>query len=164
MLGAHPVPLQLPIGAEDNFKGVVDLVAMKGIVWDDSTLGMTYNEVPIPEDMKADVEEWRQHLLESVAEYDEKLMEKFFDNPGSITEDEINNAIRRATIDLSIIPMLCGSSFKNKGVQAALDAIVRYLPSPLDIEAVKGINPIPEKKFCVVLMKKNLSVHWHLKL
>ncbi len=141
MLGANPVPLQLPIGAEDSFKGVVDLITMKGIVWDDATQGMTYNEVPVPEEMKADVEEWRQHLVEAVADYDEKLLEKFFDDPNSITEAEMHEAIRKATIDMSIIPMMCGSSFKNKGVQAALNAIVRYLPSPLDIEAIKGINP-----------------------
>jgi elongation factor G len=141
MLGAKAVPLQLPIGAEDNFKGVVDLITMKGIVWDDTTQGMTFEEVPIPDDMKEDVEEWRQHLVEAVAEYDEKLLEKFFDDPKTITEDEMHDAIRKATIDLSIIPMMCGSSFKNKGVQAALDAIVRYLPGPMDIEAIKGINP-----------------------
>lgn len=141
MLGANPVPLQLPIGAEDSFKGVVDLISLKGIVWDDSTNGMTYSEVPIPDDMKDDVNEWRQHLVEAVADYDEKLLEKFFEDPNSITVDEMHAAIRKATIDMSIIPMMCGSSFKNKGVQAALDAIVRYLPSPLDIEAIKGINP-----------------------
>ncbi|HUZ60982.1 MAG TPA: elongation factor G [Hanamia sp.] len=141
MLGAKAVPLQLPIGVEDNFKGVVDLITMKGIVWDDATQGMTFEEVPIPEDMKEDVAEWRQHLIEAVAEYDEKLLEKFFDDPNTITEDEIHEAIRKATIDISIIPMMCGSSFKNKGVQAALDAIVRYLPGPLDIDAVKGIDP-----------------------
>ncbi|MCO5286653.1 MAG: elongation factor G [Chitinophagaceae bacterium] len=141
MLGANPVPLQLPIGSEDSFKGVVDLITMKGIVWDEASLGMTFNEVPIPDDMKADVDEWRQHLIEAVADYDEKLLEKFFDNPDSITEGEIHEAIRKATIDMSIIPMLCGSSFKNKGVQAALDAIVRYLPSPLDVESIKGTDP-----------------------
>ena len=141
MLGAKAVPLQLPIGAEENFKGVVDLITMKAIVWDDATQGMTYHEIPIPEDMKDDVEEWRQHLVEAVAEYDEKLLEKFFDDPNSITEDEMHEAIRKATIDISIIPMMCGSSFKNKGVQAALDAIVRYLPGPMDIPAIKGINP-----------------------
>lgn len=141
MLGANPVPLQLPIGSEDTFKGVVDLITMKGIVWDDASLGMTYQEVPIPDEMKDDVEEWRQHLVEAVAEYDEKLLEKFFDDPNTITEDEMHEAIRKATIDLSIIPMMCGSSFKNKGVQAALNAIVRYLPSPLDLEAIKGTNP-----------------------
>ncbi len=141
MLGAKAVPLQLPIGAEDNFKGVVDLITMKGMVWDEAGQGMTYNEVPIPEDMVEEVNEWRQHLIEAVADYDEKLLEKFFDDPASITEAEIHEAIRKATIDISIIPMMCGSSFKNKGVQTALDAIVRYLPGPLDIEAVKGTNP-----------------------
>ena len=141
MLGAKAVPLQLPIGAEENFKGVVDLITMKAIVWDDATQGMTFEEVPIPEDMKDDVAEWRQHLVEAVADYDDKLLEKFFDDPDTITEDEIHAAIRKATIDISIIPMMCGSSFKNKGVQAALDAIVRYLPGPMDIEAVKGTNP-----------------------
>jgi elongation factor G len=141
MLGAKAVPLQLPIGAEDSFKGVVDLITLKGIVWDDATQGMTFKEVPIPDDMKDDVAEWRQHLVEAVAEYDEKLLEKFFDDPDTITEDEMHEAIRKATIDLSIIPMMCGSSFKNKGVQAALDAIVRYLPGPMDLPAIKGINP-----------------------
>ena len=141
MLGAKAVPLQLPIGAEDNFKGVVDLITLKAMVWDDATQGMTFNEVPIPEDMVADVAEWRQHLIEAVADYDDKLLEKFFDDPNTITEAEIHEAIRKATIDISIIPMMCGSSFKNKGVQTALDAIVRYLPGPMDIEAVKGTNP-----------------------
>jgi elongation factor G len=141
MLGAKAVPLQLPIGAEDGFKGVVDLITMKGIIWDDDTKGMTYKEVPIPSDMAEEVEEWRQHLIEAVAEYDDKLLEKFFDDPNTITEDEVHEAIRKATIDISIIPMMCGSSFKNKGVQTALDAIVRYLPGPLDIEAVKGTDP-----------------------
>jgi elongation factor G len=141
MLGAKAVPLQLPIGAEDNFKGVVDLITMKGMVWDEAGQGMTFNEVPIPEDMLEEVKEWRQHLIEAVADYDDKLLEKFFDDPNTISEDEIHEAIRKATIDISIIPMMCGSSFKNKGVQTALDAIVRYLPGPLDIEAVKGINP-----------------------
>jgi len=141
MLGAKAVPLQLPIGAEDAFTGVVDLITMKGIIWDEETRGMTYKETPIPENMMDDVKEWRQHLVEAVAEYDDKLLEKFFDDPNSITEDEMHVAIRKATIDLSIIPMMCGSSFKNKGVQTALDAIVRYLPGPLDIEAVKGTDP-----------------------
>jgi elongation factor G len=141
MLGAKAVPLQLPIGAEDNFKGVVDLITMKGIVWDEAGQGMTFDEVPIPEDMIEEVNEWRQHLIEAVADYDDNLLEKFFDDPNTITEAEIHEAIRKATIDISIIPMMCGSSFKNKGVQTALDAIVRYLPGPLDIEAVKGTNP-----------------------
>ncbi len=141
MLGAKSVPLQLPIGAEDHFKGVVDLIQMKGIIWEDATQGMTYKEVPIPEDMVEDVNHWRQYLVEAVAEYDDKLMEKFFEDPNSISEDEIHEAIRKATIDLSIIPMLCGSAYKNKGVQTALDAIIRYLPAPSDVEAIKGINP-----------------------
>jgi elongation factor G len=141
MLGAKAVPLQLPIGAEDNFKGVVDLITMKGIVWNEADKGMTYEEVPIPEDMKEEVEQYRQELVEAVAEYDEKLLEKFFDDPNTITEAEMHEAIRKATIDISIIPMMCGSSFKNKGVQTALDAVVRYLPGPLDIDAVKGTNP-----------------------
>lgn len=141
MLGAKSIPLQLPIGAEDNFKGVVDLVQMKGIIWDDNTQGMTYTEIPIPDDMKEEVDHWRAQLIEAVAEYDDKLMEKFFEDPSTITENEVHNAIRRATIDMSIVPMLCGSSFKNKGVQTALDAVVRYLPSPVDIEAIKGTDP-----------------------
>ncbi|MBE2288231.1 MAG: elongation factor G [Chitinophagaceae bacterium] len=141
MLGAKSVPLQLPIGAEDNFKGVVDLIQMKGIIWEDATQGMTYKEVPIPEDMKDEVDHWRQYLVEAVAEYDDQLMEKFFEDPNSISEAEIHEAVRKATIDLSIIPMLCGSAYKNKGVQTALDAIIRYLPSPVDIESIKGTNP-----------------------
>jgi elongation factor G len=141
MLGAKAVPLQLPIGAEDNFTGVVDLITMKGMVWNESDMGMTFKEVPIPADMKEEVDQYRQELIEAVAEYDDKLLEKFFDDPNSISEDEMHAAIRAAVIDLSIIPMMCGSSFKNKGVQTALDAVVRYLPGPLDIEAIKGTNP-----------------------
>jgi elongation factor G len=141
MLGAKSVPLQLPIGAEDNFKGVVDLIQMKGIIWEDATQGMTYKEVPIPDDMKEEVDHWRQYLVEAVAEYDDQLMEKFFEDPNSISEAEIHEAVRKATIDLSIIPMLCGSAYKNKGVQTALDAIIRYLPSPVDVESIKGTHP-----------------------
>jgi elongation factor G len=141
MLGSKAVPLQLPIGAEDDFKGVVDLIKMKGIIWHMETEGMTYDEVEVPADMLEEAQEWRASLVEAVAEYDDKLMEKFFDDPSSITEDEMHEAIRKATIDLSIVPMMCGSSFKNKGVQTALDAVCRYLPSPMDIEAVEGINP-----------------------
>jgi elongation factor G len=141
MLGAKSVPLQLPIGAEDHFKGVVDLIQMKGIIWEDATQGMTYKEVPIPEDMVEEVNHWRQYLVEAVAEYDDTLMEKFFEDPNSISENEIHEAIRKATIDLSIIPMLCGSAYKNKGVQTALDAIIRYLPSPVDIDSIKGTHP-----------------------
>lgn len=141
MLGAKAVPLQLPIGAEDNFTGVVDLIKMKGIIWHMETEGMTFDEVAIPEDMVAEAEEWRANLVEAVAEYDDNLMEKFFDDPNSITEAEMHEAIRKATIDLSIVPMMCGSSFKNKGVQTALDAVCRYLPSPVDIEDTVGTNP-----------------------
>jgi elongation factor G len=141
MLGSKAVPLQLPIGAEDDFGGVVDLIKMKGIQWHMETEGMTFDEIEIPADMLEEAKEWRAQLVEAVAEYDDKLMEKFFENPDSITEDEIHEAVRKATIDLSIVPMMCGSSFKNKGVQTALDAVCRYLPSPLDIEGIKGTDP-----------------------
>ncbi len=141
MLGAKAVPLQLPIGAEDNFKGVVDLIRMKGIIWHMETEGMTFDEIDVPADMVEEANEWRQQLVEAVADYDEALLEKFFDDPNTITEDEMHEAIRKATIDLSIVPMMCGSSFKNKGVQTALDAVCRYLPSPVDIEAIQGTNP-----------------------
>lgn len=141
MLGAKAVPLQLPIGAEDDFKGVVDLIKMKGIIWHMETEGMTFDEIPVPEDMMEEANEWRQNLIEAVAEYDDKLMEKFFDDPNTISEDEVHEAIRKATIDLSIVPMMCGSSFKNKGVQTALDAVCRYLPSPADIDDIVGTNP-----------------------
>src|SRR4026207_242230 len=141
MLGSKAVPLQLPIGAEDDFKGVVDLVKMKGVVWHMETEGMTFDEIDIPADMVEEAKEWRAQLVEAVAEYDDKLLEKFFDDPDSISENEIHEAVRKATIDMTIVPMLCGSSFKNKGVQAALDAVCRYLPSPLDVEGIKGIDP-----------------------
>jgi elongation factor G len=141
MLGSKAVPLQLPIGAEDDFKGVVDLIRMKGVMWHMETEGMTFDEVDIPADMVEEAKEWRAQLVEAVAEYDDKLLEKFFDNPDSISEGEIHEAIRKATIDMSIVPMLCGSSFKNKGVQTALDAVCRYLPSPVDVEAIKGTDP-----------------------
>jgi elongation factor G len=141
MLGAKAVPLQLPIGAEDDFQGVVDLIKMKAIKWHMETEGMTFDEMPVPADMVEEANHWRAQLIEAVAEYDDKLMEKFFDDPNTITEDEVHEAIRKATIDLSIVPMMCGSSFKNKGVQTALDAVCRYLPSPVDIEAITGTNP-----------------------
>jgi elongation factor G len=141
MLGANAVPLQLPIGAEDDFKGVVDLIRMKGVIWHMETEGMTFDEVPIPADLLEEAKEWRAKLVEAVAEYDDKLLEKFFVDPNSITEDEMHDAIRKATIDLSIVPMMCGSSFKNKGVQTALDAVCRYLPSPIDLEDTQGTDP-----------------------
>ncbi|HTI93256.1 MAG TPA: elongation factor G [Puia sp.] len=141
MLGAKAVPLQLPIGAEDDFKGVVDLIKMKGIIWHMETEGMTFDEIPVPADMLEEANEWRGKLVEAVAEYDDTLMEKFFEDPNSITEEEMHEAIRKACVDLSIVPMMCGSSFKNKGVQTALDAVCRYLPSPLDIEDTQGTDP-----------------------
>ncbi|HXH19368.1 MAG TPA: elongation factor G [Chitinophagales bacterium] len=140
-LGANPVPLQLPIGEEEHFKGVVDLITNKAIIWDEETKGMTYKEVPIPADMVEQVKQYREKMVEAIAEYDDTILEKFFDNPDSITPDELRATIRKATIGMSIIPMLCGSAFKNKGVQAMLDAVTLYLPSPLDIEAVKGKHP-----------------------
>ncbi|WP_346236648.1 elongation factor G [Niabella insulamsoli] len=146
MLGSKAVPLQLPIGAEDDFKGVVDLIKMKGIIWHMETEGMTFDEIDIPADMVDEANEWRAQLVEAVAEYDDQLMEKFFDDPDTISEEEIHTAIRKATIDLSIVPMMCGSSFKNKGVQTALDAVCRYLPSPVDVEAIEGTDPEDSEK------------------
>jgi len=145
-LGAHPVPLQVPIGAEDTFKGVVDLISNKAIVWNDDTQGMTYDEIEIPEDLVDVVAEWREKLIESVAEYDDNLMEKFFDDPDSITQDEIEAAIKAAVHDMKITPMFCGSAFKNKGVQAVLDAVMEFLPSPMDIESIVGTNPKTEEE------------------
>ncbi|MGL6268221.1 MAG: GTP-binding protein, partial [Chitinophagaceae bacterium] len=139
MLGAKSVPLQLPIGTEDDFRGIVDLITNKGVIWNDSTKGMTYEEIEIPAELKEEADYWRGQLIEAVAEYDDTLMEKFFEDPNSISELEIHEAVRKATIDMSIVPMLCGSAFKNKGVQTLLDCVVRYLPSPLDVEGIKGI-------------------------
>lgn len=141
MLGGNPVALQVPIGDEMDFKGVVDLISKKAIVWNEDDMGMTYEEIEIPADLVDTVDEKRAELIEAVAEYDETLMEKFFEDEDSITEDEIIAALRAATIDMSIIPMMCGSAFKNKGVQAMLDAVMRFLPSPLDVEAIEGTNP-----------------------
>ena len=140
-LGSDAIPLQVPIGAEENFKGVVDLITNKAIVWNDHDMGMTFEEIPIPDDLKDTVLEWREKLLEAIAEYDETLMEKFFDDPDSITEQEMINAVRGAVIDSKFVPMMAGSAFKNKGVQAVLDAVCAYLPSPLDVESIKGTNP-----------------------
>ncbi len=141
MLGGNAVPLQVPIGEEADFKGVVDLITKQAIIWNEEDMGMTYEVVPIPDELKDTVDEYRAKLIEAVAEYDENLMEKFFEDEDSITEDEIIAALRAATIDMSIIPMLAGSAFKNKGVQALLDAVIRFLPSPVDIEAIEGIDP-----------------------
>jgi elongation factor G len=149
MLGGNAVALQVPIGSEEHFKGVVDLITNEAIVWNEDDYGMTYKVVPIPDDLKDTVAEHREKLLESVAEYDETIMEKYFDDPDSISVEEIRKAIRAAVIDMSIVPMLCGSSFKNKGVQAMLNAVCAYMPSPVDVEAVEGTNPntdAPEKR------------------
>ena len=140
-LGSNAVALQLPIGAEENFKGVVDLVNNRAIVWNEDDKGMTYREIPIPEDMKPDVATYREKLLEAVAEYDESLMEKFFNDPETITENEILTALRKATIDMKIVPMVCGSSFKNKGVQTMLDYVMELLPSPLDKDNIIAHDP-----------------------
>jgi elongation factor G len=140
-LGANPVPLQVPIGAEVEFKGVVDLVNNRAMVWNEADQGMTWNEIPIPEDLKETVKEWRDKLIEAVAESDDKLMEKYFADPNSLTEAEVMSAVRKSTINMSITPILCGSAFKNKGVQTMLDAVMAYLPSPMDIEGVVGIDP-----------------------
>ncbi len=141
-LGANAVPIALPIGAEDKFQGIVDLIAMKGYFYDQESKDLVNYEVrDIPENMVAECEEWRGKLIEAAAEYDEALMEKFFDDPDSITAEEIIAAIRKATIDMAIVPITCGSSFKNKGVQFLLDAVMRYLPSPLDKGKVEGTNP-----------------------
>jgi elongation factor G len=141
MLGSNAVPLQLPIGAEENFKGVVDLVNFRGIVWNETDKGMTFTEVPIPDDMLEEATMYREQLLEAVADFDDTLMEKYFENPDSITEDEILKALREATVAMKIVPMLCGSAFKNKGVQTMLDYVMALLPSPMDQEAIMGINP-----------------------
>ena len=141
MLGSFAVPLQLPIGSEDSFRGVVDLVNFRGIEWNEEDKGMTFTEVPIPDDMLEEAKEWREKLLEAVADYDESLMEKYFEDPELITEDEILAALRAAVIDMKIVPMVCGSSFKNKGVQTMLDYVMALLPSPLDRNAIKGTDP-----------------------
>jgi len=164
MLGSYAVPLQLPIGAEDKFTGVVDLINNRAIIWNEHDMGMTFKEVPIPEDMKEEVAEYREHLLEAVADYDESLMEKFFDDPNSITEAEILKALRAATIDMKIVPMVCGSSFKNKGVQTMLDLVMELLPSPLDKDAIVAtdlddedkevaINPVESEPFTGLAFK-----------
>ncbi|MDI1234003.1 MAG: elongation factor G [bacterium] len=141
MLGSNAVPLQLPIGAEDNFTGVVDLINFRGMVWNEEDKGMTYQVIPIPEDMIEEATEWREKLLEAVSDYDDRLMEKFFEDPNSITEREILDALRAACLDMKIVPMVCGSSFKNKGVQTMLDLVMELMPSPMDRTSVIGTNP-----------------------
>ena len=142
VLGANPVPITIPIGAEETFRGVVDLIENKAIIWfEDDALGARYELQDIPADMVSEVEEWRAKLIEAVAEYDDELMEKFFEDPNSIKPEQLIAVIRQATIEMKIVPMMCGAAFKNKGIQRLLDSVIRFLPSPVDIPAVTGINP-----------------------
>jgi elongation factor G len=164
-LGARPIPVQLPIGAEENFTGVIDLIENKAVIWfeDPKTKTTQYRLEEVPSDMVEEVNEWREKLIEAVAEYNDDLLERFFDNPDSITKDEILETIRKATIDMSIVPVLCGASFKNKGIQRLLDAVVSFLPSPMDIGAIQGTepdsdkeltrNPDPKEPFCGLAFK-----------
>jgi elongation factor G len=146
MLGGNAIPLQIPIGAEETFKGVVDLVRNIGMVWNEADQGMTFTEVPIPDDLKDEVYMWREKMLEAVAEFDDSLMEKFFDDPDSITADEVLVPLRKACLANKIVPMLCGSSFKNKGVQTMLNYVMELLPSPMDKNVIVGINPKTEEE------------------
>lgn len=147
VLGATPCPIQIPIGAEENFKGVVDLIQMKAILWHDETMGAEYHVEEIPADLLDEAQEWRDKMLEACAEFDDVVMEKYFDDPDSLTEDEIKAAIRKGTLEMKINPIICGSSFKNKGVQTMLDAVCAFLPSPLDTPEIIGTDPHnPEKE------------------
>ena len=141
MLGSHALPLQIPIGNEADFKGVVDLINFKGIVWNEEDQGMTFKEVEIPSEVLEEAREYRSKLLEAVAEFDDNLLEKYFEDENSLTEREILDALREATISGKVVPMMCGSAFKNKGVQTMLDMVMEILPSPLDVEAIEGTNP-----------------------
>lgn len=168
-LGARSVPICLPIGAEDNFQGIIDLISKKALYYHDGKDLVNYDIREIPADMAAEVEEWRGKLIESVAEYNDVILEKFFDNPDSISEEEIIDALRKATVDMAVVPTCCGSSFKNKGVQFLLDAVVRYLPSPLDKGSVTGKDPrddkdlvrrpTPEDPFCALVFKIATDPH-----
>ncbi|WP_373815120.1 elongation factor G [Porphyromonas loveana] len=146
VLGANPCPIQIPIGAEETFKGVIDLVAMKALVWNDETMGSKYDMEEIPDALRTEAEEWRDKMLETLADCDDTLMEKYFDDPSTITEDEILAALRKGTLAMQINPMLCGSSFKNKGVQTLLDAVCKFLPSPVDTPVVEGTDPSDSSK------------------
>ena len=146
MLAANAIPIAIPIGIEDNFQGIIDLITMKSILWDDKSKGSTFSINEIPDEFKDEANKYRLNLIEAIVEYDEKLMEKFFDNPDKITENEIYIGLRSATLNIEIIPMIPGSAFKNKGIQFMLDAVCRYLPSPLDIRGIEGINPDNDKK------------------
>ncbi|WP_099463572.1 MULTISPECIES: elongation factor G [Parabacteroides] len=149
VLGANPCPIQIPIGSEEKFQGVVDLITMKAIFWHDETMGAEYTTEEIPANLMAEAEEWREKMLETLAECDDALMEKYFDDPSTITEEEIKKAIRKGTIAMQINPMICGSSFKNKGVQTLLNAVCAYLPSPADTEAIEGTDPRDPEKVIV---------------
>ncbi len=164
VLGANPCPIQIPIGAEETFKGIVDLITMKAIFWHDESMGADYDVEEIPANLVAEAEEWRDKMLEKIAEFDDAIMEKYFDDPSTITEDEIRAAIRKATIAMGIVPMTCGSSFKNKGVQPLLNNVCAYLPSPVDAGAIEGHNPenpdqvevrepLPESPMCALAFK-----------
>lgn len=144
-LGAKPVPIQIPIGSEETFKGIVDLIKNTGIIWDEANYGKSFEQIPIPENLKEVAAEWRENLIEAVAEYDDVLLDKFLHNQDAITEAELYSALRKATVDMAIVPMICGAAFKNKGVQTLLDTVVSLLPSPLDIPAIQGINPRNEQ-------------------
>ncbi len=153
VLGATPCPIQIPIGAEEKFQGVVDLVTMKAIFWHDETMGAEYSTEEIPANLQDEANEWREKMLEVLAECDDALMEKYFDDPSTITEDEIRIAIRKGTLAMQINPMICGSSFKNKGVQTLLDCVCAYLPSPADTECIEGTDPSDSS---VVITRKPL--------
>ena len=164
VLGANPCPIELPIGAEEHFKGVVDLVRMKALYWHDETMGAEYSVEDIPADMLDECQQYRDEMLEKIAEFDDDLMAKYFDDPEAITEQEIKNALRNATLQMEIVPMLCGSSFKNKGVQPLLDAVCAYLPSPSDASEVTGHaiddpekeesrKPLFEEPMCALVFK-----------
>lgn len=141
VLGANPCPIQIPIGAEETFAGIVDLITMKALYWNDESLGANYEVRDIPSELQAEAEEWRDKMLEALAECDDVLMEKYFDDPSTITVEEIKSAVRKGTLSMKINPMLCGSSFKNKGVQTLLDAVCAYLPSPMDTPVIVGTDP-----------------------
>ena len=138
VLGANPCPIQIPIGAEETFKGVVDLIQMKAIFWHDESMGADYAVEEIPAALQDEAEQWHDRMLEKIAEYDDDLMAKYFDDPSTITVEEIKRALRKATLSMELVPMICGSSFKNKGVQCLLDAVCAYLPSPVDSGAIEG--------------------------
>ncbi|MDD3130705.1 MAG: GTP-binding protein, partial [Bacteroidales bacterium] len=145
-LGANPIPLQIPIGAEDDFRGIVDLITNKAYVWDETSKGMVFNEIEIPDDIKETVATYRASLIEGIAEESDELLEKFIADPNSLSVDEMVDAIRKATLEMRITPVLCGSAFKNKGIQNLMDAVTAYLPSPIDLPPVTGINPYTEKQ------------------